>query len=103
MMGAAEMEEALRQWRQAHPQASWDEIETAVQRHLAELQAGLMAELAGPADEPEDPPPCPACGEAMRACGRRTREVLTRMGRAVPLQRAYSVCPACGTGLFPPR
>jgi hypothetical protein len=104
-MGAAEMETALRQWRQAHPQASWDEIETEVQRQLAGLQATLMAELAGSpreADQPEEAPSCPACGEAMRPCGRRTRGLLTRMGRAVQIERAYYVCPACGAGLFPP-
>lgn len=101
-MGAAEMEEGLRRWRQAHPQASWDEIETEVQRQLAGLQAELMATLTGPESESAESPACPACGERMRSCGQRTRQVLTRMGRWVSLERAYAVCPACGTGLFPP-
>ena len=109
-MRAVAVEEALRQWRQAHPQASWDEIETEVQRQLAGLQASLMATLATAAsvsDQPvETAPPCPSCAQMMRPmmrpCGRRTRDLLTRMGRAVALARASYGCPACGAGLVPP-
>jgi hypothetical protein len=101
-MGEAEIAEALRQWRQAHPQATWDEIETEVQRQLAGLQAEWMAQLAGEAGGAKAGPVCPSCGASMRPCGQRTRHVLTRMGRTVPLERAYSLCPACGTGVFPP-
>ncbi len=108
-MSEGEMTAALRQWRAAHPQASWDEIETEVQRQLAGLQATLMAELAGPpaglahaVDQAEGAPSCLECGAAMRPCGRRTRDVLTRMGRAVQIERAYYLCPACGAGLVPP-
>lgn len=101
-MSEAEITEALRQWRAAHPQASWDEIEAEVQRQLAGLQAAWMAQLAGATRAGETVPTCPECGVAMRPCGQRTRQMLTRMGRTVPLERPYYVCPACGTGVFPP-
>jgi hypothetical protein len=95
--------EALRQWRQAHPEATWDEIESEVQRQLAGFQADLMAMLVGQSGAPDEPPTCARCGSPMRRCGRRSRELLTRMGRAVALERPYYVCSTCGAGLFPPR
>lgn len=93
---------ALGEWRAAHPRATWDEIEDEVQRQVAGLQATWMAQLAGapPAEEP--PPRCPTCAGALRRAGRRTRQLVTRMGRTVPLERPYYVCPACGAGVFPP-
>ena len=106
-MRQAEVEEALRAWRQAHPAASWEEIEDEVARQVAQLHAQGMAALTmggepGEGPGPDTPPACPACAGAMRPCGQRTRTRLTRTGRTVPLERAYYVCPACGAGLFPP-
>ena len=97
----------LRAWRQAHPQATFDEIEDAVQQEVVRLHAQLVDEVitAGAASHRAEraSPTCPACQEPMRPCGRRRRVVLSRLGQAVPLERDYFVCPACGTGLFPPR
>ncbi len=97
----------LAMWRQAHPQATFDQIEDAVQQELARYQAQLVDELIqsgqdGAGDAAERPV-CATCGERMRPCGRRAREVLCRLGRPVQVERAYYVCPACGAGLFPPR
>jgi hypothetical protein len=106
----------LRQWRREHPQASFDEIEDAVQQELVRLQAQLVeaviqagtpqgradaeAEPAGAGDDAA--PVCAACGVRMRRSGQRTRTVLSRLGQPIPLERTYYVCPACGAGLFPP-
>jgi hypothetical protein len=97
--------EALRVWRQAHPQATFDEIDAAVQRQFAPLQAEVVAELSQATHEEahEMPPPrCVQCEQPMQAHGTRARRVPTRQGQAVRLQRAYYVCPACGAGRFPP-
>ena len=97
----------LQVWRQAHPQAMFDEIEDAVQQEVVRLHAQLVDEVitAGPARPPseQEGPACPTCAEPMRPCGRRRRVVLSRLGQPVPLERDYFVCPACGAGLFPPR
>jgi hypothetical protein len=50
----------------------------------------------------EAPPVCAACGSRMQRCGTRVRRLVSRMGQAIALERAYYVCPACGSGLFPP-
>ncbi len=98
--------QALRVWRQAHPQAAFDEIEDEVQREWAPVQAQMVAELAQHgAGEPlpkDARPQCPDCQRPMQSRGRRRRRVATRQAQAVTLERAYYVCPACGAGVFPP-
>lgn len=103
----------LGQWRTAHPQATFEEIEDEVYRQVAVWYASLVGELAqaGAADGVgdgtemggEEPPRCAACGVGQRASGWRRRQVVTRMGATTTLERRYWVCPTCGAGLFPPR
>jgi len=99
------IEEELAAWRREHPRASLTEIELAVEAVTARVQATLIAALAGEeaAGEVDDQPACPACGVRLRRRGRRTRQVLVpHQGQALPLERDYLVCPACGAGLSPP-
>lgn len=100
--------EVLRQWHQAHPQATCEEIEDAVQQQVAQLHASLMderlasaAQLAGEGAE-ADRLTCPSGGGRLRPSGRRGRAVVTRLGQRLQLERAYYVCPTCGVGRFPP-
>jgi hypothetical protein len=103
---ATEMGQRLREWRQAHPQATCDEIEDEVQRQWAPVQAQMGAELAqhgAGGTLPKDArPQCPDCQRPMQARGRRRRRVATRQGEAITLERTYYVCPLCGAGVFPP-
>lgn len=94
---------ALRQWRAAHPRATFDEIETAVDGEMQRVRARLVAEAARGATEPTGAPArCPTCGEAMQARGSRARTLTVAGDQPVTLRRSYRVCPVCGTGLFPP-
>lgn len=104
----AEIRERLRAWRQAHPLATFDEIDAAVAQAYAALHAEVVAELSGAATAQQaavgrNRPTCPQCQSALQRCGQRTRAVRTRRGVAVEVQRDYYVCPACGVGVFPPR
>ena len=81
------MEAEVHAWRQAHPDATWVEIEAELDRRLDVLRAALLGEVV--VDTPERTIPCPVCGGRLAGRGRRTR--------------TYATCPACGTGLFPPR
>jgi hypothetical protein len=100
---------ALRAWREAHPSATFAQIEDAVDAELDAARARVLAELAlasRAADlsgQPEaDRARCPGCGARLAPQGKKGRTVLTRGGRGVRLERDHARCPSCGAGLFPP-
>src|SRR5438105_1098217 len=93
-------------WRQAHPHATFAEIETAVEARLDGLRAALIQqELDLKAQAEAAPaaarPLCPACGTPLESRGTRERSVTVQGNRPVRLHRRYFVCPACGAGHFP--
>jgi ribosomal protein S27AE len=94
-------------WRAAHPRATLAEIEREVDARLAAARAKLLevAAVGGPGGDPArgaEPAVCPACGAGLAVEGERTRRVRTTHEQEVVLTRAYTRCPACGTGVFPP-
>lgn len=95
----------LSAWRDAHPRATFAEIEDAVEERLdalrGELITDLVAERAAAADGATRPA-CPLCERSMTRRGSVERTVTVRGNRTVPLRRAYFACPACGAGLSPP-
>ena len=106
---AQEVLAGMRDWRAAHPQATLHEIEAALDERLARLRVALLAEaaLASPAADwttpPTAAPACPQCGTPLVARGKQTRHLQAPGGGDLALTRSYATCPACGTGLFPPR
>jgi YgiT-type zinc finger domain-containing protein len=106
---AEEVISGMKEWRLTHPRATLAEIEAALDDRLARLRARMLqdAALASPAASFSDAPPssrplCPTCGAPLVARGRARRSLQTQGGQEVVLDRQYGVCPACGTGLFPP-
>jgi predicted RNA-binding Zn-ribbon protein involved in translation (DUF1610 family) len=105
-------EEALTgmaEWRAQHPTATLREIEAAIDEHLAAVRARMLEDAAlasAAADLRAAPaarrPVCPDCGRRLEARGQEARQLTTRHDRSVRLTRTRAVCPACGTGLFPP-
>jgi hypothetical protein len=103
---SAERFAALDAWRQAHPKATWAEIEAAVEAQLGPLRAALLRDTALASDAAElggERPRCPDCGAALRPAGTRRRRLRGEQDVTLDLERVYARCPACGTGLFPPR
>lgn len=99
----------MRDWRTAHPRATFAEIQAAVDERLNRLRARLLQEIAlasqaaeGAELAPQDRPVCPACGERLAPRGSRERTVTVQGDQPVTLTRSSWVCPSCGTGLFPP-
>jgi hypothetical protein len=110
-LSTGEIMQRLVAWRQAHPQATFDEIDEEVFHQFAGLQAQVVAALSQPEQPPpdggsravdDDPPVCPQCQSVLQRRGQRGRRVPTRQGQEVVLQRTYYACPACGAGRFPP-
>jgi ribosomal protein S27AE len=103
---AAERFAALDAWRQAHPKATWGEIEAAIDAQLGPLRAQMLGETAMTSDAADlsgERPVCPTCGARLQAAGSRPRHLRGEQDVPIDLERTYARCPACGTGLFPPR
>jgi len=98
----------LQDWQAAHPRATFAELEAVVDERLNGLRARLLENLAlaraaaAAAAGEEARPVCPDCGQPLQRRGSQTRTVLVQGEQAVRLHRPYAVCPACGTGVFPP-
>ena len=99
----------LADWRAAHPKATLNEIEAALDERLDRMRARLLGDLAlasAAADVREasaaERPRCERCGVMLQARGQSERTLLTQGGAEVPLRRTYVACPQCGDGTFPP-
>jgi predicted RNA-binding Zn-ribbon protein involved in translation (DUF1610 family) len=106
---ADEVMSGMKEWRLQHPKATLREIEAALDERLGKMRARLLEDVAlasAAADVSQTPeaerPTCPACGAVLTVRGQATREVTTHFDQTLRLKRSYTVCPACGAGLFPP-
>lgn len=96
-------------WRKEHPKATWQEIETAMDERINQLQAQMiqdvvqMGESEGWSQKPEvERPTCARCGKALAGRGDPPRWLQTNGGEAVKLTRTYGTCPECGVGFSLP-
>ena len=108
----------MREWRSAHPKASFADLEAAVEERLGRLRVRMLEDAAlrgaGEAEaEAEARTPsrvlgearCPDCGATagrLGGRGRKPRTITVTGNQSVRLERGYGVCSACGVGLFPP-
>lgn len=96
--------EALEDWYDAHPEASFEEIEGEARRQRRELMGAALTLVINSRDSGYqlEAPRCPTCGAAMAFEGYRSKQVVGLEGDS-ELQRAYYVCPqGHGETLFPP-
>jgi hypothetical protein len=96
-----EIRRTLTAWHATHPEATFAEMEEAVEGQLHRMRASLLAEQVEQTG-PREYPTCQHCGSTMEPRARTGRRVVLGGEAAVELERAYSVCPTCGSGLFPP-
>jgi predicted RNA-binding Zn-ribbon protein involved in translation (DUF1610 family) len=106
---ADEVMSGMKEWRLQHPKATLREIETALDERLGKMRARMLEDVAlasAAADVSQtseaERPRCPTCGAVLTARGQPIRELTTHFDQTLRLKRSYTVCPACGTGLFPP-
>ena len=102
----AALSATLADWRAAHPQATFAEIEAVVETQVAQLRAQLIADAlptdAAPSAGSERPT-CPRCAVGLVRRGTHRRTVRVVGDAPVTVTRAYWTCPRCGDGLFPLR
>ena len=103
------LRQTIDEWRQAHPTATLDEIESVIDTHLAPLRAKLVEAIVQASPRQDWPqldatqrPVCATCGAPLVARGQHRRRLQTTGGAGIELERTYGVCPICGQGLFPP-
>ena len=95
--------EELYEWREAHPEASFDEIASQVTPLRRRLMGELLEQLARQhgSGQVAEGMMCEVCGEAMAYKGEAKREVEHLEGES-HLKRAYYYCARCEGGIFPP-
>jgi hypothetical protein len=99
----------VKEWRKAHPKATFVEIEDEVHRRMMQLEARLVRDAAQESssrewgkETGEEAPRCPTCQLPLQARGKRARTLQGNGGENVTLSRTYGTCPKCGEGFFPP-
>jgi hypothetical protein len=106
---AEEVISGMKEWRLQHPQATFGEIEQALDERLGKMRARLLrdAALASAATGLVSAATgarlrCPECGVALEDRGVQERQLTTHHDQVVRLVRHYLVFPSCGAGFFPP-
>ena len=87
---AAQIEEVvtgMRDWRTAHPHATFTEIEAAIDERLTVLRARKIEEAALVAASDPIPPACAACGGPVQPRGQHARQVCVQGDQPVHLSR----------------
>jgi RNase P subunit RPR2 len=98
----------IKEWRQAHPKASFVEIEDEVHKRMMQLEARVLQEAAQASSSrewrttpTEEHPRCPKCQVPLKARGKHQRTLQGNGGQSVTLQRTYGTCPRCGESFLP--
>jgi hypothetical protein len=101
---AVQMYDTLEDWYDAHPEASFGEIEEEARQRRRELMGRALEILINGRDTgfQVQLPRCAACGAEMDFEGYKDWSIYGLEGDT-RLERAYYVCPDCeDQGLFPP-
>ena len=104
MQRAGEMFEGLEDWYDAHPDATFGEIEQQARERRRQLMGETLGILINERAQKVElnPPACPKCGAVMKLHETRGKTVHGLEGRT-RVERSYYVCPAgCGETIFPP-
>ena len=103
LAAAGHLWDEFQAWYDAHPEATYDEMELELRNHRRVLMGETMeltlqrGDLGASAQRPR----CEQCGRALVFKGYPSKGVHGLEGEA-EIPRAYYVCPHCELGVFPP-
>jgi RNase P subunit RPR2 len=99
----------MKEWRRAHPRATYVEIEDEVHKRMMQLEAQIIQDAAQESLSREwgrglgvEAAQCPKCAAPLQVRGKHKRTLQGNGGQRVTLSRTYGTCPQCGESLFPP-
>lgn len=99
----------IKEWRRAHPRATYVEIEDEVHKRMMQLEAQIIQDAALESPSREwgrgsgiDAAQCSKCAAPLQVRGKQKRVLQGNGGESVTLLRTYGTCPKCGESLFPP-
>lgn len=93
----------IQEWERENPDATLTEIEEAVDGELAGLRKVLIERVANKAKvEAPEKVICPQCDQAMMKNGLKKRELKSKGGEKLTIEREQMRCHHCGMTLFPP-
>lgn len=107
---SAELAVSMSDWRLAHPHATFQEIETALDARWFGVRAQILQGAASSspladvtaAQQAGTAVLCPGCGQPLAQREQAVRQLTTQGEQTLQLERSYTICPGCGAGLFPP-
>jgi DNA-directed RNA polymerase subunit RPC12/RpoP len=102
---AEETFEELEVWYEAHPEATFGEIEEEARKKRRELMGKALEIVVNGRDSGYqiEGIQCAKCGRRMRYKGEQFQRTIYSLEGDVRLERAYYVCPECeGETIFPP-
>ena len=99
----------MKEWRLQHSKATLREMESALDKRMAQLRAKMLEDMALASKQAdlsqaakEERPVCPHCGTPLGPRGQHQRRLRTNGQAEIVLNRSYAACPKCETGFFPP-
>ena len=105
LAAADEAYEELEVWYDAHPKATFGEIEEEARKKRRELMGRALKILVNGRDTGYqiEGIECGKCGSRMKYKGEQFERTIYSLEGDVPLERAYYACPECeGEAIFPP-
>jgi hypothetical protein len=106
---SAEILTDIKEWRLAHPKATFVEIEDEVHKRMMQLEAQVLQDATQASTSREwgktsgkPAVVCPKCAVPLQARGKHQRTLQGNGGESVTLSRTYGTCPTCRESFFPP-
>ena len=96
-----ECQRAVERWYQEHPDATFVEMEEAVEEQLNRLRRRLLEKFPPKSQARAVQRRCSGCGGRCVVRGEHERTVLLPGGEFLRPKRPYMVCQRCGVGRFP--
>lgn len=104
----SQINDVIREWRKANPEATFTAIENEVETNMAEVKRQIVEDLVHESKTADltklreaDRPKCPTCKEPVKANGKKKRVLKTTHEKEIEIERDQAYCPTCKETFFP--